>query len=391
MWFEEMINNRNKSFVRDMKWDGSGMKICIVYEDGVIIVGSSDGKRLWAHEQNKKLTLVEWSPDGQLILASTAEGECYVYDAFGHLCDEFILFPSDRHTVGPLTCMTWHLQNSSCSEISRPSLVRQIYSCSPSAEASSFDLKSQAFGFEKGLVQLMRDEKDRDPLIIDVGISIVHVSSTSAPLRSTFTWWARPFQLKWNIDGTILAIAGDDSIRLTNTTYLISLIDLLQILGVSSNSSDPREISKVKFYDPRGNLLHILRVPGKAINSIAWERTGSRFAMAVDSFVYFADIRPSYRWGNIQNVIVYAFTKLGREEDCVMFWNHESLQKHAKYIKSLIAICTAGDNCVLVSKSTIADNFLLILCDSMGTLINSTRVKVIHNISSSLISSKCIS
>ena len=138
-------------------------------------------------EQKKKLILVEWSPDGQLILASTAEGECYVYDAFGHICDEFILFPSDRHTVGPLTCMTWHLQNSSCSEISRPSLVRQIYSCSPSAEASSFDLKSQAFGFEKGLVQLMRDEKDRDPLIIDVGISIVHVSSTSTPLRSTFT------------------------------------------------------------------------------------------------------------------------------------------------------------------------------------------------------------
>mmetsp|Transcript_13743 Transcript_13743/g.54386 ORF Transcript_13743/g.54386 Transcript_13743/m.54386 type:complete len:887 (-) Transcript_13743:2873-5533(-) len=312
MWFEEMINNRNKSFVRDMKWDGGGMKICIVYEDGVIIVGSVDGKRLWAHEQKKKLTLIEWSPDGQLILASTAEGECYVYDAFGHLCDEFILFPSDRHTVGPLTCMTWHRQNSSCSEVSRPSL---------------------AFGFEKGLVQLMRDEKDRDPLIIDVGLSIVH--------------------LKWNIDGTILAIAG-----------------------VSSISSDPREISKVKFYDPRGNLLHILRVPGKAINSIAWERTGSRFAMAVDSFVYFADIRPSYRWGNLQNAIVYSFTKLGREEDCVMFWNHESLQKHAKYIKNLIAICTAGDNCVLVSKSTITDDFLLILCDSMGTLINSTCVKV---------------
>ena len=55
------------------------------------------------------------------------------------------------------------------------------YSCSPSAEASSFDLKSQAFGFERGLVQLMRGEKDIDPLIIDVGISIVHVSST--PLR----------------------------------------------------------------------------------------------------------------------------------------------------------------------------------------------------------------
>ena len=34
MWFEEMINNRNKSVVRDMKWTADGQKICIIYEDG---------------------------------------------------------------------------------------------------------------------------------------------------------------------------------------------------------------------------------------------------------------------------------------------------------------------------------------------------------------------
>ena len=34
MWREEMINNRNKSVVRHMKWNRDGSKICIVYEDG---------------------------------------------------------------------------------------------------------------------------------------------------------------------------------------------------------------------------------------------------------------------------------------------------------------------------------------------------------------------
>ena len=34
MWVEEMINNRNKSVVRHMKWNGDGSKICIVYGDG---------------------------------------------------------------------------------------------------------------------------------------------------------------------------------------------------------------------------------------------------------------------------------------------------------------------------------------------------------------------
>ena len=40
MWFEEMINNRNKSVVRDMKWTADGQKISIIYEDGAVIVGS---------------------------------------------------------------------------------------------------------------------------------------------------------------------------------------------------------------------------------------------------------------------------------------------------------------------------------------------------------------
>jgi len=33
-WYEEMINNRNKSVVRSMKWTADGQKICIIYEDG---------------------------------------------------------------------------------------------------------------------------------------------------------------------------------------------------------------------------------------------------------------------------------------------------------------------------------------------------------------------
>ena len=50
MWFEEMINNRNKSVVKDMKWTADDSKICIVYADGAVIVGSVDGNRLWGKE-----------------------------------------------------------------------------------------------------------------------------------------------------------------------------------------------------------------------------------------------------------------------------------------------------------------------------------------------------
>lgn len=36
-WYEEMINNRNKSFVQDMKWSADGQRICIAYHDGIAI------------------------------------------------------------------------------------------------------------------------------------------------------------------------------------------------------------------------------------------------------------------------------------------------------------------------------------------------------------------
>lgn len=49
-WFEEMVNNRNKSVVRGMAWSSDGQRICIIYDDGAIIVGSVDGNRLWGKE-----------------------------------------------------------------------------------------------------------------------------------------------------------------------------------------------------------------------------------------------------------------------------------------------------------------------------------------------------
>ena len=74
-WFEEMINNRNKSYVTDMKWSPDGSKVCIIYEDGYVIVGGVEGSRLWGKEYKHRLKFVEFSPDSKLIIFGTPEGE----------------------------------------------------------------------------------------------------------------------------------------------------------------------------------------------------------------------------------------------------------------------------------------------------------------------------
>lgn len=67
-----------------MSWTSDGQQICIVYEDGAIIVGSVDGNRIWGKElKNVSLTGVQWNPDGRLLLFSLKNGEVHLYDNQG--------------------------------------------------------------------------------------------------------------------------------------------------------------------------------------------------------------------------------------------------------------------------------------------------------------------
>ena len=59
-WCEEMVNKRDNTLVTGMKWSSDGQHICIIYNDGVIIMGSLEGNRVWMKElKNTVLTNIE--------------------------------------------------------------------------------------------------------------------------------------------------------------------------------------------------------------------------------------------------------------------------------------------------------------------------------------------
>ena len=316
LWFEEMINNRNKSVVRDMKWTADGSKICIVYEDGAVIVGGVDGNRLWGKELELELRHVEWSPDGQHLLFGTVSNEVLCYDSTGSLLSRVGIYANNSASTSCITNIAWYDGS-------------QGYALQPPTQCPTL-----AIIFDNGRLQIGRDELDDEPVLIDTGMAVT--------------------QARWNHNGAILAVAGSR--------------------GAEQDSKDN---SQVQFYTPLGQHLRTLKVPGEGIRSLSWEGGGLRLALAVDSFIYFANLRPDYLWSYFGSTVVYGFAKPERAEHCVVFWDANTDDKQVKYVKSLLAIRAGGDHCVFATNADDdSGQYVLILCNAIGSPVDSKYIDI---------------
>ncbi|KAI8828138.1 hypothetical protein BJ741DRAFT_627188 [Chytriomyces cf. hyalinus JEL632] len=316
VWYEEMINNRNKSVVADMEWSKDGSRICIIYEDGAVIVGSVDGHRIWGKElKHTTLSNVQWSPDGKNILFGLSSGELHYYDGTGTFLAKLPVYCSDNAASLKISAMDWYNGSNGYVEPKAPCL---------------------AIAFENGKIQIMRDEKDQAPLVLDTNMRFLN--------------------LKWNNYGSILAVSGIQFAR--------------------SSQGEEKEVSVVQFYDPFGQYLRSLKVPGKKITSLSWEHGGLRIALAVDSFIYFANIRPNYKWCFFaQDVVAYGYQKYDQSESTVVYWNTRTNERHVKLVSKLSLMAAHGEYCLLVSKAdALGENYILTVANSIGTAIETRQV-----------------
>ncbi|EDV23603.1 uncharacterized protein TRIADDRAFT_50569 [Trichoplax adhaerens] len=310
-WYEEMVNNRNKSVVKDMKWNFDGGKICIIYEDGAVIVGSVDGNRIWGKELKIQLSWVEVRIYNRINLGFfSVNGEIHIYDNNGNFTSKLVNYCcSDTSCV--IAGLNWYNGSEGYIEQECHSLV----AC-----------------YDNGKMQLMKSETDENPIIIDTGLSISTV--------------------QWNHTGSVLAVGG------------------LQ-------QNQEKETNVVLFYTPFGDHLRTLRIPGKKLADLSWDGDGLRLSLAIDSYIYFANIRPDYKWGYCGNTVVYAFNKPDRQDSSVVFWETKNKECIVKYIKNLLGITAYGDYCLISTKAPDGSGqYVLILSNAIGTPLETKYIDI---------------
>jgi WD repeat-containing protein 35 len=177
-WDTEMINNRDASFVTDLKWNKQGTYLCFIYDDGYSIVGTVEGSRLWGHEIRNKLYILEWSPDSTILLFGVRNNNILVYSATGYLIGEMEIE----------------------SNLKNVQLVNLTWWSNPFIE-NNFSDHHLCLAFDNGWIQLHNDQNDNKPIKFKLDVNQI-------------------IKAEWNHSGTILAVAGS-YLENTETKYSV--------------------------------------------------------------------------------------------------------------------------------------------------------------------------
>lgn len=206
---------------------------------------------------------------------------------------------------------------------------------------------------------------------------------------------------EWNHDGSVLAVCGMKTLgseKDTNIVMFYSSFGVVCIMEIIYKKILFNFILK-KFH-----LQHLrtLKIPGHEVTALAWEGLSLRIALAVDSFIYFANIRPDYMWCYFGKTVCYLNADTAKNGNYIVtFWDTVSGQCNNKHVDEPIAMASSLDHCVIavecpnvsskdpnivISNSKQEKKYQLLICNSISTTVdcmcfeNLPNLKVFINI-----------
>lgn len=171
----------------------------------------------------------------------------------------------------------------------------------------------------------------------------------------------------WNHDGTVLAICG-----------------------VAAGAD---AFNQIAFYSAYGNHLRSLKIPGREVTALAWEGQSLRIALAVDSFIYFANIRPDYVWCYFNRTVAFlSHADFKKDGQTIFFWDTITNQSYTKLVDVALGLVSngVGDHCciavesfnvagvtdpnIVIETNSKEKKYQLLVCNSIGTTVDCKEI-----------------
>lgn len=83
--------------------------------------------------------------------------------------------------------------------------------------------------------------------------------------------------------------------------------------------------------------MRTLRVPNGAMRALSWETRSLRLAIAVDSYIYFANVKPDHKYAYYGNTLAFC---CGTET--VMFWDTSTHQVSFTFHMSCVVLSSSN-------------------------------------------------
>lgn len=98
-YVEEMVNESEKKKIKQARWSTNGNMVVIVMDGGSLVLGATDGRRLWGKELSIDISLASFADEDRVVVVSDDKGTITCVDTvLGETFSEVELEESGPHT-----------------------------------------------------------------------------------------------------------------------------------------------------------------------------------------------------------------------------------------------------------------------------------------------------
>ncbi|EGT52692.1 hypothetical protein CAEBREN_14741 [Caenorhabditis brenneri] len=178
--------------------------------------------------------------------------------------------------------------------------------------------------YATGVMQLMRNLFDQDPVIV----RLPNIKLTDA---------------KWSPNGAFIAVCG-------------TLMD-----RTDKNSC-------IYFISAYGQIFGYHQITHSRCLSVSWHASGFLMTVSTNELMLLGQIRPEYKWGCIEDTLIYVYQNEEMYTYSVMFYDYKTLEKKTKSVKYFENLASYKEHCLVVYREDEVGrvSYHCDLCNSIG-------------------------